>query len=198
MLSLLCWSWGNIFHWSLNYFINLPGKFKRIQEYTYTHAIEMFAFGKFPNSSWSWIWMSTWGRLKPIFRTYSFDKLHWSRHFSFTGGWRRKLSSVQIMHLGLPDPVALRPAFFRFVFMELQLCHISLGEVSCLDEWFMCWAAAAWWAAVRVSRAVLQQRFGQKKFFKIFPHLAWWSPYMLVGGISMPLGHPSYWKINLH
>ena len=164
----------------------------------YTHAIEIFAFGKSSNGSQSWIWMSTRGWLKPIFRTYSFDKLHWSRHFSFTGGWRRKLSSVQIMHLGLPDPVALRPAFFRFVFMELQLCHISLGEVSCLDEWFMCWAAAAWWAAVRVSRAVLQQRFGQKKFFKIFPHLAWWSPYMLVGGISMPLGHPSYWKINLH
>lgn len=27
--------------------------------------------------------------------------------------------------------------------------------MSCLDVWFMCWAAAAWWAAVRVSRAVL-------------------------------------------
>ena len=31
-------------------------------------------------------------------------------------------------------------------------------------------------------------------YFLYFPHLAWWSPYMLVGGISMPLGHPSYWK----
>ena len=47
----------------------------------------------------------------------------------------------------------------------------------CLDEWFMCCWAAAWWAA-RVSRA------------------ARWSPYIEVGGISIPLGHPSYWNKN--
>ena len=137
----------------------------------------MFAFGKFPNSSWSWIWMSTWGRLKPIFRTYSFDKLHWSRHFSFTGGKRRKLRSVQIMHLGHTGGAGScnMIGFLGFFGMELQLCH-SLGEVSCLDEWFMCWAAAAWCAAVKVSRAVLQKQgfrflknFGH--FFRIF--LTW-------------------------
>ena len=130
----------------------------------------MFAFGKFPNSSWSWIWMSTWGRLKPIFRTYSFDKLHWSRHFSFTGGKRRKLRSVQIMHLGHTGGAGScnMIVFLGFFGMELQLCH-SLGEVSCLDEWFMCWAAAAWWAAVRVSKAVLKTKIWlQDSFWKIF------------------------------
>jgi hypothetical protein len=32
------------------------------------------------------------------------------------------------------------------------------GTVCCL-EWFICWAAAAWWAAVSVSRAVLDNHF---------------------------------------
>ncbi len=29
----------------------------------------------------------------------------------------------------------------------------------CCLEWFICWAAAAWWAAVSVSRAVLGHHF---------------------------------------
>ena len=164
----------------------------------YTHAIEIFAFRKSSNGSQSWIWMST-GRLIEV---NFWDLFLWQTSlieaFLLHGRMAQKsLECPNHAAAGTPAGACTAIGFFPFFCMELQLCH-SLGEVSCLDEWFMCWAAAAWWAAVRVSRAVLQTKvlaFYFAFFFGLyFPHLAWWSPYMLVGGISMPLGHPSYWK----
>ena len=157
----------------------------------YTHATEIFAFRK---RSQSWICMSARRLIEATFWTYSSLTNFTDRGISLHGRMAQKSLQCPNHAAGTPAGSCTTIGFFQFFCIELQLCH-SLGEVSCLDEWFMCWAAAAWCAAVKVSRAVLQkQGFRILFLFFGFSHLAWWSPYMLVGGISMPLGHPSYWK----
>ena len=125
---------------------------------------------------------------------FLFDELHWSRHFAFTGGWLGKVASVQIMHLGHRRAVALRSAFSNFFASN---CNFVTVWVRC-PAWMNDSCAGLLPRGGLPSRCPGQSCKSKVLGFYFFSsdvsHLAWWSPYMLVGGISMPLGHPSYWK----
>ena len=124
----------------------------------YTHAIQIFAFRKNQTGAKAEFEWAREGWLKPIFSDLFLWQTSLIEAFLLHGRMAQKsLECPNHAAAGTGAGSCTTIGFFPIFCTELQLCH-SLGEVSCLDEWFMCWAAAAWWAAVRVSRAVLQKK----------------------------------------
>ena len=157
----------------------------------YTHATEIFAFRK---RSQSWICMSARRLIEAIFWTYSSLTNFTDRGISLHGRMAQKSLQCPNHAAGTPAGSCTTIGFFQFFASN---CNFVTVWVRC-PAWMNDSCAGLLPRGVLPSRCPGQSCKSKVLGFYFFSsdvsHLAWWSPYMLVGGISMPLGHPSYWK----